>query len=178
MKSPALTCQFVSTVAFAESPSGKNRPSLTRLDPSATVLTNWHVSAGDFIAHFEVQYEGGDLTKRGSGLFLGAVDPGGARQDILILLRNTNPVAYRIVRRSGRTESDIVRSTPTSLLTSANNRIDVLSLGGTTSVYINETLVTSTRLAPYALDGRYGVFVSPGERYSFDNIVVSPLIRK
>ena len=138
--------------------------------------SRWNVRASNFAAHFDIRYEGGRIGQ-GSGLYLGAADPPGTTlpHSYLLLLRSTTPQSYRLLQRAGLDVRDVVRATPTSLLTQGNNRVDVLLIAGTMRVYINESLVTSTPPLAYYPDGRFGVYVSPGEQYSFDNIVVSAL---
>ena len=140
--------------------------------------SSWNVRAGNFAAHFDIRYEGGPLGQ-GSGLYVGAADPPGTTlpHSYLLLLRATAPQTYRLLQRTGPDGRDVVRATPTSLLTQGNNRVDVLLIAGTMRVYINESLVTSTPPLAYYPDGRFGLYVSPGELYSFDNIVVSALTR-
>lgn len=146
---------------------------------AATRNASWNVLTHNLVAHFELQYEGGDAG-RGSGLYLGAGDPSGANQDrcYLLLVRETTPRTYQLVQRTDSGGQDIVEPTPTPLLSGVDDRIDVVAIDGKMSVFINDIPVTSSRPLPFALDGRFGVYVSPGERYSFDRIVVSGLTRQ
>ncbi len=142
-------------------------------DPS-----KWNVASSELAAHFDVKYEGGGIAK-GSGLYVGA----SARSDrkrpctYLILIRATTPGSYRLVQRIGRSVRDVAPPTSTLLLGPGINRVDMLVTAGVMRVYINDALATTVPSLPCEMDGTFGVYVSPGEQYSFNNIVVSAVKR-
>lgn len=151
------------------------------LPPPGGVFRNtatWQVPSGDFALHFDIRYESG-VTTTGGALYLGAMGTSGsAKPFYLLFMQAANKGGYALVETIGQGRQTIVPQTATKLLTQGTNRIDVLVQAGAMHIFINDVLVTTTSTLPATPDGRFGFYVSPNERYSFNNIVASQLTIK
>ena len=135
-----------------------------------------NVASDNLIVHFDAVREAGDSGSEGAGIALPTGQPGSA---YLVLLNDRGERPFRLLYRNAGQTTALPAGVPVAsrVDTSAVTNVDVVIWEGRLTLYLNGTSVASDVSLPRSASGQVKIFVSPGLRYSFANLLIAGLTR-